>query len=65
MMTLAEGVDLLNFIHVHPMVLKLFPYSGETLPLPFLRSIDDASGDEMAGTLDLLIQSPKVLYKDY
>jgi hypothetical protein len=65
MMTLAEGLNLLEFINVHPFVLKLFPYSGEMLPLPFLRSIDDASGDRMAGTLDLLVQSPKVIYKDF
>jgi len=45
--------------------LRLFPYAGETLPLPFLWSIDDASGDKLADTLDMLIGSPKVIYKDF
>jgi len=65
MMSTAEGLDLTKFIHVHPVVLRLFPYAGETLPLPFLRSIDDASGDRLADTLDMLIGSPKVIYKDF
>lgn len=64
MMSTAGGVDLTKWIDVHPTVLKLYPYAGETLPLPFLRSIDDQSGDKMAFTLDELIKSPRVLYKD-
>src|SRR5258708_793109 len=55
-MTTAEGLDLADFFGVHPVVLKLFPYVGEVLPLPFLKSIDDASGDRLARTLEELIQ---------
>jgi hypothetical protein len=64
-MTTAEGLDLTEFFRIHPLVLKLFPYSGSTLPLPFMWSIDDASGDQLAGTLDELIKSPRVIYKDF
>jgi hypothetical protein len=63
-MTTAAGLDLTDFFSVHPVVLKLFPYVGDVLPLPFLKSIDDASGDRLAGILEELIQSPKVIYKD-
>lgn len=65
MMSTAERVDLTNFVQVHPVVLRLFPRAGETLPLPFLKSIDDASGDRLADTLDILIRSPKVIYKEF
>ena len=63
-MTTAEGLDLTDFFSVHPVVLQLFPYVGNVLPLPFLKSIDDASGDRLAGILEELMQSPKVKYKD-
>jgi hypothetical protein len=64
MMSTATGVDLNNFIRIHPVVPKLFPYSGNILPLPFLKSIDDASGDRLAAALDELILTEKVIYKD-
>jgi hypothetical protein len=64
MMSTAPGLDLIDFINVHPLVSKLFPYTGGTLPLPFIRSIDDAAGDKMAATLDDLITSPKVIHFD-
>ena len=63
-MTTADGLELTDFFGVHPVVLKLFPYVGNVLPLPFLKLIDDASGDRLAGTLEELIQSPRVIYKD-
>lgn len=64
MMSTAPGLDLIDFINVHPLVPKLFPYTGGTLPLLFIRSIDDAAGDKMAATLDDLITSPKVIHFD-
>ena len=45
-------------------MLKLFPYTGGTLPIPFIKSIDDAAGDKMAGALDELITSSKVVHFD-
>ena len=64
MMSLAEGLDLCDWINVHPVVLRLFPYSGSTLPLPFLVTLDDQMGDRVASSLDMLIQSPNVLWKN-
>lgn len=64
MMSVAEGLDLTKWISVHPVVLKLYPYAGDLLPLPFFVSIDDAMGDRLASSLDELIKAPNVLWKD-
>lgn len=64
MMSTAEGLDLQELVCIHPLVLKLFPYSGSTLPAPFVWTLNDAACDKMAATLDTLIQSPRVIYKD-
>jgi len=64
MMSLAEGLDLCDWINVRPVVLRLFPYSGSTLPFPFLVTLDDQMGDRIASSLDMLIQSPNVLWKN-
>jgi hypothetical protein len=57
MMTLEKGMKLSERIGVHPIVPKLFPCAYDTLPLPFLKNLDDQSADRMAYSFDLLIQS--------
>jgi hypothetical protein len=64
MMSSAEGLDLCDWINVHPVVPRLFPYIGSTLPLPFLVTLDDQMGDRIASSLDMLIQLPNVLWKN-
>jgi hypothetical protein len=58
MMTLAAGMKLSERIGIHAIVPKLFPYASDTLPLPFVKNLDDQSAVRMAYSLDMLIQSP-------
>lgn len=58
MMTLEARMKLSERIGVHAIVPKLFPFASDTLPLPFIKNLDDQSADRMAYSLDMLIQSP-------
>jgi hypothetical protein len=64
MMSTAPGLDLLDFIGLHPLVVKMFPYKGNTMPVPFIVTITDETGDKMAAMLDDLIAGDNVIYKE-
>jgi hypothetical protein len=52
-----------DFIGLHPLVVKMFPYTGNTMPMPFIVTITDETGDKMAAMLDDLIAGDNVIYK--
>jgi hypothetical protein len=47
MMTLAEGMRLSERITIHAIVPKLYPQTGSTVPLPFIKNLDDAGADRI------------------